>query len=140
MTAGTVWPFLAAWLVMLVVSVANGALRDFTYGQHMSELAAHQLSTVFGVVLLGLVIRAFIRRYPPASAGQAVRIGLAWTALTVAFKFLFFHFVGGHAWADLLANYDVLTGRVWVIVLLWLAGAPYLFFRCQQRQRAPLPR
>lgn len=126
-------PYLAAWFVMLVVSVANGAVRDFTYGRHMSELAAHQLSTVFSVVLLGLVIRAFIRRYPPASAGQAVRIGLAWAALTVAFEFLFFHFVGGHSWVALLANYDVLAGRVWVVVLLWIAGAPYVFFRWQRR-------
>ena len=140
MTTLTVWKFFAAWLVMLVVSVANGAVRDVTYGKHMSALAAHQVSTVFGVLLLGLVIRAFVRRFPPASGRQAVLIGLGWAGMTVAFEFLFFHFVGGHSWAELLANYDVLAGRVWVLVLLWLGVAPYLFFRCQHRQRAPIPR
>jgi hypothetical protein len=114
---------------MLLVSVANGTVRDFTYGRYLDELAAHQLSTLSSALLLGLVIRAFLRRRPPSSGRQALAIGLFWTALTVAFEFLFFHFVGGHSWAELLANYNVLAGRVWVFLLLWVAIAPYLFFR-----------
>ena len=125
----TMWKYLIAWLVMLLVSVANGALRDFTYGKHMHELAAHQLSTISSVVLLGLVILSFVRIYPPSSGREAVLIGLLWMALTVAFEFIFFHYVTGHAWAELLANYNVLQGRVWVVVLVWLAIAPYIFYR-----------
>lgn len=121
-----------AWLVMLLVSIANGAARDLGYGRYMSELSAHQLSTAIGILLLGVVIRAFVYRYPPASAREAVGIGLFWMALTVAFEFLFFHFVGGRSWSELLDNYDVLSGRVWVFVLLWVAAAPYLFFRLRR--------
>jgi len=29
-------------------------------------------------------------------------------ALTVAFEFLFFHYVGGRSWSKLLANYNLL--------------------------------
>lgn len=121
--------YLAAWLAMLLVSVANGAVRDFTYGRRMSELAAHQLSTVISVVLLGMVIRLCIRRWPPASGREALTVGLLWLAMTVAFEFLFFHYAGGHSWAALLANYNVFEGRVWVMVLLWIALAPYLVCR-----------
>lgn len=123
------WKYLVAWLLMLLVSIANGAVRDFTYGKHMDELTAHQLSTVSGIPVLGLVIWGFVRRYPPLSGREAVSIGLLWVALTVAFEFLFFHYVGGHSWSELLANYNVLKGRVWVVVLAWVAIAPYLFFR-----------
>lgn len=121
--------YLAGWFVMLLVSIANGAARDLTYGKHMSELAAHQLSTITSILSLGAVIWGFVRLYPPSSAHNAITIGLAWAALTVAFEFLFFHFVGGHSWSELLANYNVLEGRVWVAVLLWVAAAPYIFFR-----------
>jgi len=124
-----IWKYLVAWLLMLLVSVGNGAVRDFTYGRHMNELTAHQLSTSAGILLLGGIIWIFVRLYPPSSGNQAVSIGLLWMALTVAFEFLFFHFVGGHSWSELLANYDILKGRVWVLVLLWLAVAPYVFFR-----------
>ncbi len=122
------WKYLAAWFVMLLVSIANGAARDLTYGKHMSELAAHQLSTVTSVLSLGAVIWLFVRFYSPSSARQAITIGLAWAALTLAFEFLFFHFVGGHSWSELLANYNIFEGRVWVVVLLWVAAAPYVFF------------
>lgn len=134
--------YLLAWLLMLMVSVANGAVRDFTYGRLLSEPAAHRISTVSEILLLGLVIRAFDRLAPPASAREAAAIGLLWAALTVAFEFLFFHFVGGRSWAELLANYDVLNGRVWVLVLAWVAVAPYVFFRLRvsgRTERTPTP-
>jgi hypothetical protein len=123
---------LAAWFVMLLVSMANGAIRDFTYGRHLDELTAHQLSTVSGVLLLGVVMWGFVRLNPPSSARQAASIGIGWMLLTIAFEFLFFHYAGGHSWAELIANYDVSAGRVWVVVLLWIAVAPSLFFRLQR--------
>jgi hypothetical protein len=124
--------YLAAWFAMLLVSVLNGALRDFTYGRHMPELLAHQLSTLIGIVLLGAVIRRYMRRWPFASARQALFVGLFWMALTVAFEFLFFHYVGGLSWAALLANYDLSAGRLWPLILLWVAFAPYLFYRLRR--------
>jgi len=30
-TRSSLWKYLAAWLVMLLVAVANGAVRDITY-------------------------------------------------------------------------------------------------------------
>lgn len=125
--------YLIAWFVMLLVSIANGAVRDFTYGKHMDELAAHQLSTVSSVLLLGIVIGGFVRLYPPSSGRQAIAIGLLWMAMTVAFEFLFFHYVGGHSWGELLANYNVLQGRVWVVVLAWVVIGPYVFFSVNRR-------
>lgn len=123
------WKYLIAWIVMLLVSVANGALRQFTFGKCLDEKSAHQISTVIGIFLLGIVIRTYVRRYPPDSGRQALLIGLLWMALTVAFEFLFFHFVGGRSWSELLANYNLFEGRVWVAVLAWVAIAPYMFFR-----------
>lgn len=123
------WKYLAAWLVMLVISIGNGAGRDFLYGKHLSELASHQVSTASGILLIGIVIWVFDKVVAPASGREALSIGLFWAALTVAFEFIFFHYVGGRSWAELLANYNVLKGRVWVFLVLWIAVAPYVFFR-----------
>lgn len=121
--------YLLTWLVMLVVAFVNGALRDFTYGKHLPELRANQLSCVSGMVLLGVVMFFYVRYWPPVSAGQALAIGLFWMALTVAFEFLFFHYVGRRSWAELRANYDLASGRLWPLILVWVALAPYLFYR-----------
>ena len=127
------WKYLIAWLVMLLVSIVNGAVRDFAYGKYMDELSAHQLSTASSVILLGIIIRIFVKRFPPASARQAISIGAFWMALTIAFELLFFHYAGGESWAALLANYNIFAGRVWVVVLTWIAIAPYMFFRLTRK-------
>jgi len=126
----------AAWIAMLLVAMTNGLVRDLTYGRQMDALLAHQLSTLSGCVLLGGVIRFFVRRWPPASSRQALAAGLGWMVTTIAFEFVFFHFVGGHSWAALLANYNLFAGRVWVLLLLWIAIAPAVFFRLQAPKRS----
>ncbi|ADE11555.1 conserved hypothetical protein [Sideroxydans lithotrophicus ES-1] len=121
--------YLAAWFVMLVVAMINGALRDFTYGRQLPALLANQLSCASGIILLGAVIYLYQRRWAFASARQAWVIGLFWMALTMAFEFLFFHYAAGHPWSELLENYDIVHGRLWPLILLWVAVAPYFFFR-----------
>jgi len=133
MTTSFTWKHLGMWMAMLVLSVANGALRDLVYTPWMSELAAHQLSTVIAMAVLGAMIRAFMRRVPARSRVDALGIGLAWVALTVAFECLFFHYGLGHPWSALLANYDLAAGRVWVLELVWIALAPLVFFRVARR-------
>jgi hypothetical protein len=123
------WKYLAAWLVMLLVSIANGATRELTYGKRTDELTSHQVSTAIGIFLLGGVIWLFGHLVPLSSSNQAMALGLFWAGLTIAFEFLFFHYVGGHSWVELLANYNVLKGRMWVLIVLWIATAPYIFFR-----------
>lgn len=121
--------YVAVWVVMLLVSVANGATRDVTYGRYLDELTAHQVSTACGILLLGLVVWLSGAFISITSGRHAIAVGLFWAGLTVAFEFLFFHYVGGHSWSALLADYNVLAGRVWVFVVLWIAIAPYVFFR-----------
>ncbi len=114
---------------MLVLAIVNGGLRDATYGRHMTWLSAHQLSTLTGAALLGPVMYFHVRRHPPASGREAVAVGVGWMALTIAFEFLFFHYAANRPWSELLENYDVSAGRVWVLLLLWVAAAPWLFHR-----------
>ena len=126
--------YLYAWFVLLVAAMVNGALRDFTYGKHLPELLAHQLSCLSGIILFGVVFYQFVCRWPPASARQVLSIGLFWMSLTVAFEFLFFHYVAGHPWPELLANYDVTSGRLWPLILLWVAFGPYVFYRLSNKR------
>lgn len=123
--------YILLWVIMIPIAIANGIIREFTYGQYLGELRAHQVSTLSGIILFGMYIWLSLRFFPPASAGQALAIGLLWLALTMAFEFLFGHYVAGHAWSRLLQDYNLLAGRLWLLVLLWLALAPYLFYRWQ---------
>jgi hypothetical protein len=121
--------YVIAWVPMLFIAVANGALRQFTFGKVMPELRAHQLSTAIGSILIGLFIYAVIRTWAPSSAKQALAIGLIWLLLTVIFEFAFGRLVMHRSWVVLLNDYDLFAGRVWVVFLAWLTISPYVFFR-----------
>jgi hypothetical protein len=124
--------YLLAWLPMVVIAILNGIARDLWYGGYMETLAAHQISSLSLIVLLGVYIWFLMRRRRPGSARQAWAVGLAWLALTVAFEFGFGHYVAGHSWSELLADYDLTSGRVWILIPLWVALAPYLFYRLER--------
>lgn len=121
--------YLQAWFTMLGVAMVNGGLRDMTYGKQLPALLANQLSCLSGIILLGVVIHQYVCRWSLTSARQALYIGLFWMMLTISFEFLFFHYVAGHPWSELLANYDMASGRLWPLVLLWVLIAPWLFYR-----------
>jgi hypothetical protein len=123
------WKYVLAWIPMVFVAIANGALREGWYGKHLSELHAHQVSTVTGVFLFGLYIWALIRLWRPVSSRQAITVGLIWLGMTVAFEFLFGHYVAEKSWHELLRDYNLCAGRVWLVVLGWVTIAPYLFYR-----------
>ena len=119
--------YTAFWLLLAVLGVANGVLRESTYGRYMSDLAAHQVSTMTGIILTGVAIWLFHRYQPTESMQQAWVIGAIWLAMTIAFEFGFGHFVAGHDWQRLFADYNVLAGRVWALFLVWILVAVPLF-------------
>jgi hypothetical protein len=124
--------YLLAWIPMVLIAIVNGLLRQAWYGRHFAELQAHQLSTLIGALLLGVYMKTIMRHWKPVSAVQAITIGMAWCGLTVVFEFLFGHFVAGHSWTRLLQDYDLLAGRVWSLLLVWVLVAPYFFYRLRK--------
>ncbi len=127
--------YLGAWFLLLVVAFVNGALRAILFESWLGELRAHQLSCLTGITLFGVVIYGVVRRWPPRSDAEALRIGVAWLVMTVAFEFLFFHYVSGISWEKLREAYDLPSGRLWPLVLVWVTTAPFVLHRLARRAR-----
>ncbi len=121
------WHILA-WFHKMAIAIVNGILREKLMAPHIRELAAHQLSTLTLVILFGLYFLGLFRLWPPPSAEAAIGLGLIWLGMTVAFEFGFGRYVAGHSWTRLLKDYDLRAGRVWIVILIWVAAAPCLFF------------
>jgi hypothetical protein len=124
--------YLLFWLVLAIVAIANGVIRQTTYGKVVPELAAHQISTIVAILTTGAVVWGLSRIWPLDSSGQAWTIGILWLLLTIVFEFGFGHFVAGHSWARLLADYNLLNGRVWLLFLIWVAVMPLVFYTWAQ--------
>ena len=52
-------------------------------------------------------------------------MGAIWFCLTITFEFAAGHYVFGNPWEKLLADYNILEGRIWSLVLLTILLAPY---------------
>ena len=116
--------WLLAWLGGPLIGIANGTLREVAYKDRVGELAAHQISTGTAVGLFAGYFELLAHRRPLSSTREALEVGIAWLALTIAFEFGFGHYVAHTSWCDLLADYDLHKGRLWPLVLAWIALGP----------------
>ena len=117
------------WFGLLAIAMFNGFLRQFFYAPYIGDLLAHQISVFTGIILFALFIWFLETRWPLASAHQAWIIGGIWLTMTVSFEFLFFHYVRDIPWSILFHDYNILEGRVWILVLIWVTIAPYIIMR-----------
>lgn len=117
------------WFALAIVAIANGILREQTYGKAVSELSAHQISTLTGIVMSGLFVYIVHRFWPIGSSTQAWTIGVIWLISTVVFEFTFGHYVAGHTWNHLLNDYNIFQGRVWLLFLVWVLIMPVVIRR-----------
>jgi hypothetical protein len=91
----------------------------------IGDSAAHITSTVALCVLIFLVSYISIRWINPIRSLDPFIVGLYWVALTVAFEFLAGHYLFGNSWQKLLADYNVIQGRIWSLVLVSEFTAPF---------------
>jgi hypothetical protein len=117
------------WFPMIVIAILNGALRQGIYVTFLDNLSAHQLSVVSGIIFFALYIWIITGKWRIKSSKESVQIGLMWLLMTIIFEFLFGHFVMGHTWEKLLYDYNILEGRLWIVVLIWVTISPFIFYR-----------
>jgi hypothetical protein len=116
--------WLLAWLGAAAIGVANGITREATYGRRLDGETANRVSALTAVAAFATYFRLLQRRWPLGRRSEALRIGGAWLALTVAFEFTFGRLVAKKPWRELAADYNVARGRLWPLVLAWIALGP----------------
>jgi len=120
------WLAACAWLCFLGVAVICGVLRERVLTPRLGEQKAHVIGTLAVCVLLLCAIHLFVGVAGVRGVWPLMRIGAFWTVLTAACEFLLGRYVLGHTWARLLADYDILGGRIWILVLVTTFWGPVL--------------
>lgn len=118
------------WLLLAVVAVSAGILREGQLVPRFGETGAHLLGTLAVVLVFLAAIAGSVQWIVPGlEKSHLLHLGVFWALLTITFEFGFGHFVVGHPWSRLLHDYNLLAGRVWIFVLLALLFAPTVFGR-----------
>jgi hypothetical protein len=116
-------PWTIAWAGGAALGVVNGTIRQAYAG--IGERRAHQVSTGTLIGALAIYFWALDRRWPTRSLGEALQIGAAWAALTVAFEVALGRYGPERkSWREILEAYDLVRGELWPLVLAWEIAGP----------------
>lgn len=120
------------WLLIVLVAVINGGIRQALIsprtGRHARARDQHDHAVRGDSAAVLGDDRMDAARH---AAGGLVDWCLVVT-LTFAFEFLAGHYVFGTPWRQLLADYNIFRGRIWLLVLVTTAIAPWLAVRCRR--------
>ncbi len=123
-----------AWLLLFVVMFTNGGIRVLVLQPQFGEALARQVASVSGAAFVLLVSWLFVRVSPQAKSAQLWWVGVAWLIATLAFEFLFGRFVSGLSWQALWADYDILHGRLWSLILISVCLGPWFWGAVRARR------
>ena len=113
------------WLVFVVLAIVNGVIRNSVYAPKVGEHKGHVISSVVAVCYILAVTYFFVGTIKLSTTlFDLFLIGLFWVTITVLFEFGFGHYVIGHSWEHLIADYNILNGRLWSLVLLTTFSSP----------------
>ena len=120
---------LTIWLVILVLAIANGTLREAVLIPVLGGVPGLILSGVLLSALILAVVYFSLPWFGPAPVARYIAFGLSWLCLTVVFEFTIGRLMQGRPWSELLEAYTFKGGNIWPVVLLTVATAPYVAAR-----------
>ena len=82
-------------------------------------------------LLIFIVSLIFIPRIGKGGQKTYWKIGILWIVLTIAFETIF-GLVMGNSFDELLKAYDITTGNLWLLIVLFIGIAPYLTAKIKQ--------
>lgn len=116
-------PVVGMWIVFVVLAILNGSLRVYVIIPITGNYIGHVISSIILSTIIFVGTYLFIKKKNLAASNYLVAIGALWLFMTIAFEFLFGHFVMNHPWEKLLADYNIFKGRVWILVLFTTCSA-----------------
>lgn len=114
------------WLILAIAAIILAIFRNGVILPSLGEQTAHQLGTLIFLLVQFSIIFFYIKLSKLKETETALSIGIFWLILTIIFEFLFGHYVIGRPWEKLFADYNILKGRLWVLVLINNVVAPIL--------------
>jgi hypothetical protein len=117
------------WVVMVILAIANGAFRDGVLAPQLGHDLALPIS---GLSLAAVIFIATYMTFPLIGKNTMsvyYMIGIQWVLMTLAFEFLFGHYVLGKPWSDIVQVFDLMSGNLFIMVLIVTLLAPYLVAR-----------
>ena len=120
---------LVVWVILAFVTIFFAIFREavFIPAIGINGTLARALLLPVGLAYTFAIAYIFLRKTKtPYAISDAIRIGILWLVLTIAFEFIFGSLVMGNSLPALIADYNILAGRTWPIFLLGVLLSPII--------------
>lgn len=118
------------WVLMIPVAILNGLVRESLIRPRVGELRGHQVSVATGSAgFLALVYALWRGEVGRMADRDLLRMGAGWTVATILFEFGFGRYLRGFSWEQLLHDYNIRAGRLWILVLAVVLFSPLIVKR-----------
>lgn len=129
---------LLIWLLLSVLAVFNGFLREAVVRQRFGEKAGHLSSTIILAAVIVVVAGVSKAWIGVQTISEAWFVGAIWLAMTLAFEFLAGHYLFKNPWSKIFADYNTLAARVWILIpIITVTSMPLAFMGWRQEHIAP---
>jgi len=110
---------LEVWLFVSVAAMMNGMFRSLFLVPRIGDHTAHVLSVLLLMIMVLLLSSVLVNRMMREYVNSDLfLIGLLWVALSVSVDFLFEFYVMDVPWRVILHDYNLFSGRIWILVLV----------------------
>ena len=113
------------WLSIIPLAIANGALREGLLVSLIGDKFANPISGIILCILIYTVSFIFIPKLGKGTKKTYLAIGLLWFFSTVIFETGLGLFMG-IAFIEIINAYNITTGNIWLIVVIFTGFVPYL--------------
>jgi len=117
---------IVVWIVIILAETVHGIARIQILEPSVGEFRARQMAVFSGAAIIFLVTRSLIGWIGANGRLDLVAIGLCWVVLTIAFELLIGRFVFGFSWQRIAAEYDITSGSLMPLGLVFLVFCPLL--------------
>ncbi|MFW6141514.1 MAG: hypothetical protein ACOC53_03020 [Candidatus Saliniplasma sp.] len=115
------------WVPLVFMAILNAGLREGVLSPTFGDYTGHVLSSIILNGVIFIIAFLFLKYISLDYTSQDLLIiGVLWLVLTISFEFLFGHFVMGHPWSRLLADYNIFEERMWILVPISTLLSPTL--------------
>lgn len=116
---------IAVWLVIVIAAIFNGAIREKLLTPFIGPDISLPLSGITLSALVFIITYFAIPFFGNVKSRVYLLIGVFWTLLTLAFEYLFGHYVMGTPWHEIHQVFTILNGNLFIIVLIVTALSPW---------------
>ena len=120
------------WLSIIPLAILNGGLRDTFITPLIGENFSRPISGFTLCCLIFIVSFIFVPRLGNGVKKIYIQMGILWVLLTIIFETVF-GLLQGNNFNEIINAYDLTTGDLWLIVVIFIGFVPYLTAKIKRK-------